>query len=325
MPEIELTGLDGSNLLGYLAALGTLRVLTSAEQERYVRMSWVDRGYWVPVVHGSGAETPDELVELLGRRVCPQVAVMERKKGKATLVPAPDLKTALANANPAFLEDCLDLSLDEFSSRLKRECSQQSTRESAAFLAALGSDCLTEKNGDGPATTALRGIGAGNNEGFLGMMRTIHLGTDFGMLQHALFQVWDYSDPPPFMRWDSNEFRPHALRATDPAKDRERNNVRGANRLAIEALPLFPTVPQGRRVRTVSCEQNDLRADRVDVAWPIWMDALGLETVGSLLASSEALRAGRKRRVRPGIAQVYRATRFTEGKYRNFSPSKAML
>src|ERR1035438_9206826 len=110
MPEIELTGLDGSNLLAYLAALGTLRVLTSAEPERYVRMSWVDRGYWVPVVHGSSAETPDELVELLGRRVCPQVAVMERKKGKATLVPGSDLKTALANANPAFLEDCLDLS-----------------------------------------------------------------------------------------------------------------------------------------------------------------------------------------------------------------------
>ena len=30
MPEIELTGLDGGNLLAYLAALGTLRVLTSA-------------------------------------------------------------------------------------------------------------------------------------------------------------------------------------------------------------------------------------------------------------------------------------------------------
>src|SRR5471032_875621 len=31
MCEIELTGLDGSNLLAYLAALGTLRVLTLAE------------------------------------------------------------------------------------------------------------------------------------------------------------------------------------------------------------------------------------------------------------------------------------------------------
>src|ERR1022692_4780114 len=70
MPEIELTGLDGSNLLAYLAALGTLRVLTSAEPERYVRMNWVNRGYWVPVVHGTSAERPEELVDLLAQRVC---------------------------------------------------------------------------------------------------------------------------------------------------------------------------------------------------------------------------------------------------------------
>ena len=52
MCEIELKGLDGSNLLAYLAALGTLRVLTLAEPGRDVRMRWVDRGYWMPVVHG---------------------------------------------------------------------------------------------------------------------------------------------------------------------------------------------------------------------------------------------------------------------------------
>jgi hypothetical protein len=315
MREIELTGLDGSNLLAYLAALGTLRVLTLAETDRCIRMRWVELGFWTPVVQGTSADTPDELAEMLGRRVCPRVAVMERKKGKTALIPGADLEAALANANPAFLEDYLDLSLDEFSSLLKRECSHQSTRESAAFLAGLGSDCLAEKNGDGPATTALRAIGAGNNDGFLGLMRTIHRGTDAGHLRHALFQVWDYSDPPPFMRWDSNEFRPHALRATDPAKDRERNNVRGANRLAIEALPLFPTVPQARRVRTTAFQEGD---NGTEVWWPIWTDALELGTVASLLAAGDE-------RVRPGVAQVYRAARFTEGKYRNFSPSKAML
>ena len=34
MHEIELVGLDGGDLLGYLAALGTLRVLTLAEPTR---------------------------------------------------------------------------------------------------------------------------------------------------------------------------------------------------------------------------------------------------------------------------------------------------
>jgi len=240
---------------------------------------------------------------------------MERKKEKATLIPGSDQEAALANANPAFLKDYLDLSLDEFSSLLKRECSVQSTRESAALLAALGSDCLTEKNGDGPATTALRAIGAGNNEGFLGLMRVIHLGSDLSHLRHALFQVWDYSDPPPFMRWDPNEFRPHALRATDPAKDRERNNVRGANRLAIEALPLFPTAPKSRRIRTTAFREID---GETEIGWPIWTEALELATVASLLAAGGG-------GTRPGVVQFFRATRFTEGKYRNFSPSKATL
>src|SRR5476651_957235 len=107
MCEIELTGLDGSNLLAYLAALGTLRVLTLAEPERCVRMSWTDRGYWTPLVQGTSADTTKTLVEILGRRVCPRAAVMERKKEKATLIPGSDQEAALANANPAFLKDYL--------------------------------------------------------------------------------------------------------------------------------------------------------------------------------------------------------------------------
>jgi hypothetical protein len=75
--------------------------------------------------------------------------------------------------------------------------------------------------------------------------------------------------------------------------------MRGANRLAIEALPLFPT-------------------GGAEVWWPIWTDALELDTVASLLAAG-------KEPERPGVAQVYKSERFTEGKYRNFSPAKAML
>ena len=91
--------------------------------------------------------------------------------------------------------------------------------------------------------------------------------------------------------------------------------MRGANRLAIEALPLFPTAPKTRRIRTTAFQEGD---NGTEIWWPIWTDALELGTVASLLAAGDA-------RVRPGVAQVYRATRFTEGKYRNFSPSKATM
>ena len=45
---------------------------------------------------------------------------------------------------------------------------------------------------------------------------------------------------------------------------------------------------------------------------------LEVNTVGSLLAAKDGRR-------RPGVEQVFRAERFTEGKYRNFSPAKAVL
>ena len=210
-------------------------------------------------------------------------------------------------------------SLADFRKELGIEAREPERREVADFFAALGSDCFADnKSGNEPATTKFRAIGAGNNEGFLGFMRTIHLETRAEHVHKALFLEWDYSDPPPFMRWDPNEHRPHALRADDPAKDRERNNVRGANRLAIEALPLFPTVPDLKRLGTTGFDKDQ-------IAWPIWIEPLNLSTVASLLASEEVQKADRSTMTRRGIVQVFRARRFTEGKYRNFIPAKAAL
>jgi hypothetical protein len=104
------------------------------------------------------------------------------------------------------------------------------------------------------------------------------------------------------------------LRAVDPSGDPIKT-MRGANRLAIEALPLFPTAPQARRIRTTAFREID---GETEIWWPIWTEALELATVASLLAAGTD-------HSRPGVAQVFRAKRFTEGKYRNFTPSRATL
>jgi hypothetical protein len=147
-------------------------------------------------------------------------------------------------------------------------------------------------------------------------MRELALGTDKEHLRRTLFTEWDYADGRPSLRWDAADYRPHALRAVDPSGDPIRT-MRGANRLAIEALPLFPTAPAGRRIRTTAFRES---AEGAEIVWPIWTDPLEVATVASLLASSEG-----KGGARPGVAQVYRASRFTEGKYRNFSPARAEL
>jgi hypothetical protein len=321
MPEIELIGLDGGNLLGFLAALGTLRVLTLAEPGAEVRMSWAEKGWWTPVIHHSRISTGEDLIAGLESIVTARITVRPKMKGKRKQADdsSDELRAeGLTNANPAYKQDHLDLSLADFRKELEHAVQEPGSREVANFFAALGSDCFAENKNDKPATTEFRAIGAGNNEGFLGFMRTIHVETGAEHLDKTLFLQWDYSDRPPFMRWDPNEYRPHALRADDPAKDRERNNVRGANRLAIEALPLFPTVPTAKRLGTTAFEKDQ-------ITWPIWIEPLKLCAVASLLASKEVQKADRSTMTQRGIVQVFRARRFTEGKYRNFSPAREIL
>lgn len=294
MPEIELTGLDGSNLLAYLAALGTLRVLTLAEPERCVRMSWTDRGYWTPLVHGTSADTPDELVDLLAQRVCGEESVDDAWKiGKD-----------------------LTLSCEQFGDKIREAVkgSGHEQRVTVDFLAAFGSDVY----GAGPkrelmSDTAFRTMSGAGHQHFLGFMLELAAGTDAEHLRRSLLAHWDYADGRPSLRWDAADFRPHALRAVDPSGDPIKT-MRGANRLAIEALPLFPTAPQARKIRTAAFREVD---GETEVRWPIWTGPLELGTVASLLAAGGD-------GARPGVAQVYRAKRFTEGKYRNFSPSRAV-
>jgi len=302
MHEIELIGLDGANLLAYLAALGTLRVLTSAEPERNVRMSWVDRGFWRPVVHHASARTAEELLAILEKRVCGEESI---------------------NAAWKIGKD-LTLSCSDFGSHM-REAATAATitqRETADFLSAFGSDVYgAGSKKELMSDTEFRTMSGAGHQHFLGFMTELAIATDSGHLLRALFQAWDYADGRPSLRWDPADYRPHALRAVDPSGDPIKT-MRGANRLAIEALPLFPTVPQARRIRTVAFEDGDAGTE---IKWPIWDDRLELGTVTLLLAASEVQDSVGRDALRPGIPQIFRARRFTEGKYRNFSPAKAVL
>jgi len=68
--RLELTGLDGSNPLGFLAALGTLAEL-SREADLNCRMGWAFvGGVWNPHVLAQGLLKASEVVELLATRLC---------------------------------------------------------------------------------------------------------------------------------------------------------------------------------------------------------------------------------------------------------------
>ena len=64
--SILLKGLDGSNPLAFLAALGTLRTLTVALPDETVRMSWEQAdGAWRPRVWYSLANDGEAIIEKL--------------------------------------------------------------------------------------------------------------------------------------------------------------------------------------------------------------------------------------------------------------------
>ena len=302
MHEIELIGLDGGNLLGYLAALGTLRVLTVAAPQAEVRMSWVEKGWRTPVIHHSRISTGEELIAALAEKVC----------GEASI-------------NAAWnIGNDLTLTRAEFRLHLAAGASEATSanREVANYLAAFGSDVFgAGSKKEQISDTEFRTMSGAGHQHFLGFMRELANGCEAEHLRRTLLEHWDYSDARPSLRWDPSDYRPHALRAEDPSGDPIKT-MRGANRLAVESLPIFPTGPGARRVGTVGFQD---RNRETGITWPIWAGPLNQSTVVSLLASKEVQDAERFTMTQRGIVQVFRARRFTEGKYRNFSPARALL
>jgi hypothetical protein len=307
MHEIRLTGLDGSNLLGYLAALGTLRVLSTDRGGADVRLGWSQNGAWTPEIHHSAIATPGGLLDALEKRVC----------GADSVNPAWNIGNDLT-LSAGELRECL---LDGLS-----KCSKDQ-RAAVDFLAAFGSEAI----GSGPkkeqmSDTEFRTMSGAGHQHFLGFMKELAEATSREHLQRALFEAWDYADGRPSLRWDPADYRPHALRAEDPSGDPIKT-MRGANRLAVEALPFFPTIPVGRQLHTVAFEDRDREPE---VTWPIWREPIEVDTVASVLVMDDLQCADigettRKRFNRREIIQAFRARRCTEGKYRNFSPARALL
>jgi hypothetical protein len=107
------------------------------------------------------------------------------------------------------------------------------------------------------------------------------------------------------------------------ARERQqRGSVYGANRLAIEALPLFRCVPRGGVLRTTGFREQRRTDGRNDVRfrWPVWTPWLSLNAVRSMLAVATSEDADTLRR--RGVDARFESQRLTIGKFRCFSPAE---
>lgn len=304
MAEFLFEGLDGANPLAYLAALGALRTTALTWPERNARLNWTSAtGGWRPYLRLEDELDRDELLTALE-------VTLRDKSGQTAFTLADDLTIPC----PAYKAAATSAVADAVAG----------DRRHADFLAAFGSEAVeSEANGKKTgqiADTAFRTMSGAGHQHFLGFMRELAGVTEAENLRRALFEAWRYTDPGPSMRWDPSDDRRYALRWLQPSGDPAKT-VRGANRLAIEALPLLPTAPVRQRLETTGFTQ---RKGRGSVwTWPIWTEPANLDVVRSLMTLPELQKDAPDRLALTamGIAEIYRSQRITQGKYRNFTPA----
>ena len=304
MPDREdkgllLSGLDGSNPLGFLAAIGTLCACVQADSSNSWRLRWtVQEGAWAPVLVGSEAYSEHDLARRLA-------------------------DSLHSNSTPEFdFAQDLNITPSMFRELVRQaQCQAKAqNRRFADFMAAYGCESLKTEDKKGIQDTALRTMSGQGHQHFLGTMKKLTEETRAEHLHQALFGRWKYPDEKLGMRWDPQEDRRYALRWGKPSGSPTKT-MRGANRLAIEALSLLPSVPSQGRLRTTGFFMEEKNSPFF--TWPIWEDALRADVVRSLLALSELQRPtpNRDHLRGTGIVEVYRSQRISVDRYRNFLPA----
>ena len=292
---ILLPGLDGGNLLAFLASVGALRTLAVAEPCANWRMKWVVQdGARIPYLSCREALSADMVAQKL-------FVALRRE-------PAPEFEFAKN----------LTVTPREFRqvARDAQEHASRHDRSFADFVAAFGCE-LFQKHGK-IQDTGLRTMSGVGHQHFLETMKKLLAKTEAEDLRRSLFHPWDYADRRLGLRWDPEEDRRHALRWENPSDGKGVPTMRGANRLAVEAIPLLPTAVDGRRLRTTGIAR---RNSAVFITWPIWEDSLNVDVVRSLLALPELQNVHPDRvalRAR-GIVDIYRCQRITNRRRRNFT------
>jgi len=298
-----LRGLDGSNPLGFLAALGTLQIAQKADCSRRIAMKWEAYGVrYSPRLIGS-VSSESELVAMLSANL-PKMAGSPWDLSKKLPFESERLnEVARSSAGSASMKD----------------------REEVDAISSLGSEVLVDDTGQF-ADTLLRMVRSGDSagQGMLDYAQKIRANTSDDDLHHALFEQWHYAASGSSLRWDPAEARDYALLASDPSKDGALSVI-GANRLALEAMVFFTTCPVQGKLATVGFHQF---ASGTAMTWPLWTVPLTFRLIHSLLtlvclAAPQPPAEELKPR---GVAVVFRSQRFKPNQYySNFTPARAVM
>lgn len=303
---LPLAGLEGTNPLAFLAALGTLRVLSMTPAD--LRPSWLGeetRLSWglrdqpaVAVLHTAEPVAADELVEFVATLL---VADPRRHPSRAAL--------SLMSAG----EDYDRVQLYDLTA--SRETRDQADWASAMFIELapeVGSQLMVVR----------RDYVEGNFNSVMERTRSHHL-------FRTLFETWDYADAldNQSLHWEPSEDRRHAYQWYQASGDPTRKKcggMLGANRLALEAWPLF--ISMSSRGRACTRGFSGSRANDTRWTWPLWFRPMNINAIVSLLSLAELQHETVHSPTLSsyGIFQANRCRRILVGKTPNLTPAYAI-
>lgn len=293
MSGIELTGLRGSQPLGFLASLGVFLALSNTDAGW--RFGWIRKHDWVPAI-------------TLGEQISPMDKIYDalhefaKQRSVALEITWQDVIKADVARYRQFALDA-------------RNLAQGGDPLSAEFAAAFASDQVLMKSKPEVKPTPFDNT-AGQQK-FLGVVRgfgqrlsAMDTEAARGVFHEALIGPWLFGDEVHSLGWDPAAERLHAYGAQSPTK-MPAKGVLAAVWLAAMGVALFPVaVERGR----FSAAGFDTRNEHF--SWPIWESPVDIQTVRSLLTRPEwaSYAEGAAALNRLGITTVFRSRRVVSDK-----------
>lgn len=287
MTLIDAAGLDGTNPLGFFAAIGLHRVV--AERDSSARLSWTTDP--VPIAQLESKLGPDEVIP----------AILE------------DLEQRW-RVSEALSESLTDLKLDPRATRDYLHKCRGDGEPSSSFAGAVLAEGVVDNNGASKPSDFHFTAG---QQKWLVIARGIREAVDEPSLKSAVFGPWEYAGTVSTMSWDVLDDRVYALGAFDPSSGTKPSEP-GADWLALCGLGSFPSFASGKRTKTTGCGG---RWKSGYFRWPLWSTATTVDAVFSLIgADLGGAKVDHLRQL--GVFAVMRSeiTRTDQGGYGSFGP-----
>ncbi len=303
--ELVLTGLDASNPLGFLAALGVLEALS--DRERGWALSFVALDAWRPRLtrrdDKAGAVELEHVLDAIDADLlaCGEsLALALEYDGKRDLKPPP----AVFRAKAAEIQGV----------------TTAAARRDADWLASFGDELVTDESGESLKPSALH-FTAGTQY-WLQMANIIRASCGREDLRRALIGPWTNRCATPVLRWDSTSTRDFALLARNPSDDPQLGEF-GAEWLALRGWTSLQVTGIHGRLRTTCCAGSWKRGG--SFRWPLWSAGLPRDVVRTVLRHEWAEAKAGERAAR-GIELVFSSdiTRAETGGRGSFSAAKVI-